>query len=81
MTAVRVAGVSDEQVTIDANHPLAGQDLTLDLELVAIGPRRSEQRIPRGRAQLGMYSCVVAQYPPIEKPSNRIAACRRSSIG
>jgi peptidylprolyl isomerase len=42
VTAVRVAGVSDEQVTIDANHPLAGQDLTLDLELVAIGPRKSE---------------------------------------
>lgn len=42
VTAVRVADVSDEQVTIDANHPLAGHDLTLDLELVAIGPEKSE---------------------------------------
>lgn len=40
---MRVAEVSDEQVTIDANHPLAGQNLTFDLELVEIrseGPRR-----------------------------------------
>jgi FKBP-type peptidyl-prolyl cis-trans isomerase 2 len=40
---VRIADVSDEQVTIDANHPLAGQNLTFDLELVEIrgqGPRR-----------------------------------------
>ena len=40
---MRVAGVSDEEVTIDANHPLAGQNLTFDLELVEIrseGPRR-----------------------------------------
>jgi peptidylprolyl isomerase len=36
---VRVAGVSADQVTLDANHPLAGEDLTFDLELVAIRPR------------------------------------------
>lgn len=36
VTEVRVADVSDEQVTLDANHPLAGQDLTFDLELVEI---------------------------------------------
>ncbi|HEY5618042.1 MAG TPA: hypothetical protein VIK60_08855 [Vicinamibacterales bacterium] len=42
---VRIAEVSDEQVTIDANHPLAGQNLTFDLELVEIrgqGPRRRD---------------------------------------
>lgn len=42
---VRIADVSDEQVTIDANHPLAGQNLTFDLELVEIrgqGPRRRD---------------------------------------
>ena len=39
MIVMRVAEVSDEQVTIDANHPLAGQNLTFDLELVEVcGP-------------------------------------------
>ena len=40
---MRVAEVSDEQVMIDANHPLAGQNLTFELELVEIrgqDPRR-----------------------------------------
>jgi peptidylprolyl isomerase len=31
-----VIDVSDETVTLDANHPLAGQDLRFDLELVQI---------------------------------------------
>lgn len=34
---VRVAEVSDSQVKLDGNHPLAGQDLTFELELVEIG--------------------------------------------
>lgn len=33
---VTVADVSDEVVRLDANHPLAGKDLTFDLELVDI---------------------------------------------
>lgn len=33
---VTVARVSDEDVTLDANHPLAGRDLTFDLELVEV---------------------------------------------
>ncbi|MBN1564837.1 MAG: peptidylprolyl isomerase [Anaerolineae bacterium] len=32
-----VAAVTDSTATLDANHPLAGQPLTFDLELVAIG--------------------------------------------
>lgn len=32
----RIAEVSDDSVTLDANHPLAGQDLTFALELVRI---------------------------------------------
>lgn len=42
VAVVTVAEVSDEQVTIDANHPLAGQDLTFDLELVEVGPGKEE---------------------------------------
>jgi peptidylprolyl isomerase len=32
-----VVEFNEEQVTVDGNHPLAGQDLTFALELVAIG--------------------------------------------
>jgi FKBP-type peptidyl-prolyl cis-trans isomerase 2 len=34
---VTVVAVTDEAVTLDANHPLAGKDLTFALELVSIG--------------------------------------------
>jgi peptidylprolyl isomerase len=34
---VTVAAVTDETVTLDANHPLAGQDLTFAVEIVAVG--------------------------------------------
>ncbi len=33
---VIISEVSDESVTLDANHPLAGEDLTFDLELAEI---------------------------------------------
>jgi peptidylprolyl isomerase len=31
-----VTGITDDEVTLDANHPLAGKDLTFDIELVEI---------------------------------------------
>jgi len=33
---VVVTQIKDDSVTLDANHPLAGQDLTFDIELVEI---------------------------------------------
>jgi len=33
---LRVAEVKDDSIVVDANHPLAGKDLTFDLEVVEI---------------------------------------------
>jgi FKBP-type peptidyl-prolyl cis-trans isomerase 2 len=33
---LRVAAVNDDHIVVDANHPLAGQDLTFDIEIVEI---------------------------------------------
>jgi peptidylprolyl isomerase len=33
---VAVTEVADDSITLDANHPLAGEDLTFALRLVAI---------------------------------------------
>jgi FKBP-type peptidyl-prolyl cis-trans isomerase 2 len=38
---VRVVEVSESSVTLDANHPLAGRDLTFELELLEI-PSKAE---------------------------------------
>ncbi len=36
MIPVVVTNVAESKVTLDANHPLAGQDLTFDIELVNV---------------------------------------------
>ena len=37
VVVVAVTDLSDEDVTLDGNHPLAGQDLTFDVNLVEVG--------------------------------------------
>jgi peptidylprolyl isomerase len=32
-----ITDVAEESITVDGNHPLAGEDLTFDIKLVAIG--------------------------------------------
>lgn len=34
---VRITSMDESMVTLDANHPLAGEDLTFRIELVAVG--------------------------------------------
>ncbi|HVK49997.1 MAG TPA: peptidylprolyl isomerase [Pseudobacter sp.] len=43
---VVITGVAAEVVTLDANHPLAGQDLIFDIELVEIGGGASRIIMP-----------------------------------
>jgi peptidylprolyl isomerase len=33
---VEVSEVNESEITLDANHPLAGQDLSFEIELLAI---------------------------------------------
>jgi peptidylprolyl isomerase len=37
-TLVMVKALNDESVTLDANHPLAGKDLTFEINLLEIAP-------------------------------------------
>lgn len=34
--ALLIVGIEEEEVILDANHPLAGEDLVFDIELVAV---------------------------------------------
>jgi FKBP-type peptidyl-prolyl cis-trans isomerase SlyD len=40
---VTVTALDDQHVTLDGNHPLAGQDLFFDVEVTAIRPATSEE--------------------------------------
>lgn len=40
---VRVSKITDTHVTLDGNHPLAGQDLEFAIEMVLIRPATSEE--------------------------------------
>jgi FKBP-type peptidyl-prolyl cis-trans isomerase SlyD len=49
-----VAKVTDSHVTLDANHPLAGQDLTFDVELTATREATAED-LERGHSCCGNH--------------------------
>lgn len=46
---VTVKAIEDDEVLLDANHPLAGVDLTFDVEIVAARPATAEE-IAHGHA-------------------------------
>lgn len=41
--AATIVEIDDEHVLLDFNHPLAGQDLTFEIELVAVGPEAAPE--------------------------------------
>jgi FKBP-type peptidyl-prolyl cis-trans isomerase SlyD len=43
LLVLRVLDVSPEAVVVDANHPLAGQSVTFDLEVLAVRPATDEE--------------------------------------
>lgn len=46
---VRISDINDKEVTLDANHPLAGQDLEFDIEIVETRPA-TEEELAHGHA-------------------------------
>jgi FKBP-type peptidyl-prolyl cis-trans isomerase SlyD len=40
---VTVTKIDGDQITIDGNHPLAGQDLTFEVEVVAVRPATADE--------------------------------------
>jgi FKBP-type peptidyl-prolyl cis-trans isomerase SlyD len=53
---VTVVGLEGDDVLLDANHPLAGVDLTFDVEIVAVRPATPEE-IDRGQPAGTGCSC------------------------
>ena len=49
MKVVRVIKITDENVTLDGNHPLAGQDLEFDVEMVDLRDA-TEEELTHGHA-------------------------------
>jgi peptidylprolyl isomerase len=39
----RVVGLDDQQLTMDLNHPLAGESLTFEIEVVGISPTPTQE--------------------------------------
>jgi peptidylprolyl isomerase len=82
IVTVTITDISETAVKLDANHPLAGQDLTFDIELVGIGASSSQgagltstslgQALANGKptiAEFGSSSCIPCKQmkPILEK--------------
>jgi FKBP-type peptidyl-prolyl cis-trans isomerase SlyD len=52
---VTVAAIEGDEVVLDANHPLAGVDLTFEVELISVRPA-TEQELAHGHAH-GANGC------------------------
>ncbi|MFC1919995.1 FKBP-type peptidyl-prolyl cis-trans isomerase [Chloroflexota bacterium] len=63
---VTIIEVSETTIKIDANHPLAGQDLTFDIELIEIGKSQSNQTTSQG---LDLASIPLGQALSNGKPT------------
>jgi FKBP-type peptidyl-prolyl cis-trans isomerase 2 len=63
---VPITEVSETTIKIDANHPLAGQDLTFDIKLVGIGKSQSSQATSQG---LDLASVPLGQALANGKPT------------
>jgi FKBP-type peptidyl-prolyl cis-trans isomerase SlyD len=53
---VTVVGIEGDEVMLDANHPLAGVDLTFDVEIVGVRPATPEE-LQHGHAHGGECGC------------------------
>ncbi len=53
---VTVTGIEGDDVVLDANHPLAGVDLTFEVEIVAARPASAEE-LQHGHAHEGSGGC------------------------
>lgn len=69
---VKVVKVTDKEITLDYNHPLAGKDLLYDVTVLKIQPKEEVEKI---RAQAKAVKEGKAPIPGIKKqpdPSQRI---------
>jgi FKBP-type peptidyl-prolyl cis-trans isomerase SlyD len=57
-----VAGFEGVDVLLDANHPLAGVDLTFDVDVVAVRPATARE-IEHGHVHAGGGDCDVTGSP------------------
>jgi FKBP-type peptidyl-prolyl cis-trans isomerase SlyD len=68
LAVVRVLGVSDESIVIDLNHPLAGQSVRFDVEVLEARPASSDE------LRLAEAALAEAEDPAQEAPDGLISA-------